>query len=353
MSSSMNAVTGVAADQLARAREKKELAYAKKGLVLALLSGMIWSFDGLALGEGLSHAPFTLPVAWMLAPLLAAGIHDLCAALFCFGWNAGQGRAREVFRTLVSRPGRLCVLGALFGSPLGMGGYLMGVSLAGPAYTLPITSLYPAIAAVLAAVFLRERISRRAWVGLALCVAGGIVIGYTPPETDAGSTYFYLGIAFAVLAAFGWAAEGVCVTSGMDLAEPAVALCIRQFTSAILYALFIVPGVALYLSAGQVAFSPAHFLGDTLSSAGLLFIMLAGVIGCTSYLCWYPAMNMTGVSRAMSLNITYSLWGVLFSALFTDIDITRNLVMGSVIIFAGMFLVIGNPRDIINLRNVD
>lgn len=352
MTQSTNAADAMAA-QLARAREKKELGYAKKGLVLALVSGIIWSFDGLALGQGLGCAPFTLPAVWLLAPLLAAGVHDLCAALFCFGWNAGQGRAREVFRTLVSRPGRLCVLGALFGAPLGMGGYLMAVSLAGPAYTLPITSLYPAIAAVLAAVFLRERISRRAWVGLALCVAGAVVIGYTPPETDAGSFSFYLGIAFAVLAAFGWAAEGVCVTSGMDLAEPAVALCIREFTSALLYGLFIVPGVMLYLSLGQSAFSSARFLAEALTSAGLLFVMLAGVIGCTSYLCWYPAMNMTGVSRAMSLNITYSLWGVLFSALFTDIDITRNLVIGSLIIFAGMFLVIGNPRDIINLRNVD
>lgn len=353
MTQTMSAATGGMADRVARAREKKELSYAKKGLVLALMSGMIWSFDGLALGKGLASEPFTLPVAWILAPLLAAGIHDLCAALLCFGWNAAQGRGREVFRTLFSRPGRFCVLGALFGAPLGMGGYLMAVSLAGPAYTLPITSLYPAIAAVLAAVFLKERISRRAWAGLALCVIGGIVIGYTPPEGGAGSGYFYLGIAFAFLAAFGWAAEGVCVTSGMDFVEPAVALNIYQITSAVLYALIIVPGALVYLHLGQAGFSAAGFLGDIFTSPGLPFVMLAGLIGCTSYRCWYKAMNMTGVSRAMALNITYSLWGVLFSALFTDIDITRNLVAGSVIIFVGMFLVIGNPKDIVNLRNVD
>ena len=62
-------------------------------------------------------------------------------------------------------------------------------------------------------------------------------------------------------------------------------------------------------------------------------------------------MNMAGVSRAMALNITYALWGVLFGALFTDVEITRSLVIAAAI-FAGMFLVIGNPRDIINLRNV-
>ena len=37
---------------------------------------------------------------------------------------------------------------------------------------------------------------------------------------------------------------------------------------------------------------------------------------------------MAGVSRAMALNITYALWGVLFGALFTDVEITRSLVIG-------------------------
>ena len=47
-------------------------------------------------------------------------------------------------------------------------------------------------------------------------------------KRQAGGGAFYLGIAFAFLAAFGWAAEGVCVTSGMDFIEPAVALNIYQ-----------------------------------------------------------------------------------------------------------------------------
>ena len=38
--------------------------------------------------------------------------------------------------------------------------------------------------------------------------------------------------------------------------------------------------------------------------------------------------------------------------LLTDVEITRSLVIGAAAIFVGMFLVIGNPRDIINLRNV-
>lgn len=336
-------------NDLARLRERQEVSFAKKGLALALFSGMIWSLDGLALGKGLAEEPFGAPALWLFAPLLAAGLHDFFAACLCLAVNCSQGRGKEIVRTLFSKPGRLCILGALLGSPLGMGGFLMGLSLAGPAYVLPITSLYPAIAALLALVFLKERISRRAWGGLALCVAGAVAIGYTPPES-AGGGAFYLGIAFAFLAAFGWAAEGVCVTSGMDFIEPAVALNIYQIVSSLIYALIIVPAVMLHLSLG--GYDVSGLLSRAFASPGLPFFAVAGVIGCITYLCWYKAMNMTGVSRAMALNITYALWGVVFSALFTDAEITRSLVIGAAAIFAGMCLVIGNPRDIVNLRNV-
>lgn len=338
-------------DAATRLRERKEVDFAKKGLALALLSGMIWSLDGLTLGKGLAAEPFGDPLLWLLAPLLAAGIHDTFGACVSLALNAAEGRGREVGRTLFSKPGRLCILGALLGAPLGMGGYLMALSLAGPAYVLPITSLYPAMAALLAFLFLKERISVRAWGGLALCVAGAIAIGYTPPESVGGNA-FLLGIAFAFLAAFGWAAEGVCVTSAMDFVEPAVALNIYQIVSALLYAFLIVPALLLHLSLTVPDWSAAHFLGQALSSPGLPFFALAGVIGCLSYRCWYRAMNMTGVSRAMALNITYALWGVLFSALFTDIEITRNLVAGAAAICLGMVLVIGNPRELVNLRHV-
>ncbi|MEI3477956.1 MAG: DMT family transporter [Bilophila sp.] len=148
-------------NNLARLRERQEVRFAKKGLALALFSGMIWSLDGLALGKGLAERPFDAPALWLFAPLLAAGLHDFFAACLCLAVNCAQGRGREIVRTLFSKPGRLCILGALLGSPLGMGGFLMGLSLAGPAYVLPITSLYPAIAALLALVFLKERISRQ------------------------------------------------------------------------------------------------------------------------------------------------------------------------------------------------
>ncbi|MDY0258967.1 MAG: DMT family transporter [Desulfovibrio sp.] len=331
--------------------QNKELAFVRKGLFLATLTGVIFCWDGIVLKKGLLTEPFNSPALWLLAPLFAAGFHDLSAAVMSAVINFRQGKIREIERTLLSKPGKLCILGACFGAPLGMGGYLMSLSLAGPAYTLPITTLYPAMAAVLARIFLKEHISPRGACGLVLCVIGAFAIGWTPPPGGGSGPAFYAGIAFAFLAAFGWAAEGVCVTSSMDFIEPGVALNVYQIISSLLYFTIIIPiAYASLVLHGVGIEAPAELAGAFLSSPALISFALAGFIGCLSYRCWYAGMNMTGVSRAMALNVTYALWGVLFSVFFAEVTITENLVLGALGIFAGIILVVGNPREMINLR---
>ncbi len=330
-------------------QEKKALAYAKKGLVLALISGMVWSLDGLLVTRSEGYAPFTNPEFWLLAPFFCAGAHDLCSAILATFFNWRAGRIKELGRAFLSRPGRTVVAGSLLGAALGLGGYMAALRLAGPAYVLPITSLYPAVAAVMAVFILREKISPRAWLGLGLCIIGAVIIGYTPPASQPGDM-FYWGLLCAGLAALGWGAQGVCSTSGMDFIDPAVALNMYYLVSASLYALIVVPVVAFGL---LPATGGLEALAQFALSRGTLFVCLAGFIGAFSYLCWYRAMNMTGVSRAMALNISYALWGIFFSSIFTDVEITRNLVAGAVVILAGMLLVIGNPGEMLDLRKGD
>ena len=341
----------VMGERAASLRAGKELSFAQKGLFFSALSGLIWAIASVfLLGQGILREPYTRPEFWILGPLAAAGTHDFCGGIACFIINCARGQGMEVWRTFASKVGRFCLLGALFGSPLGMGCYLLGISLAGPAYVLPITSLFPAIASVLAFFFLKERISRRAWLGLFACIAGAFIINYAPPESGP-TEYFYLGMIFACISAFGWAMEGVLVTSAMDFVEPGVALNVYQITSACLYAFIIIPIAVTFTLPDEI--SAAESLSALLHSSGTWLIVLAGVVGCIAYNFWYKALNMTGVSRGMALNITYALWGVVLSAVFLDVEITTALVLGALVIFCGMVLVIGNPKDIVNLRKLD
>ena len=131
---------------------------------------------------------------------------------------------------------------------------------------------------------------------------------------------------------------------------PLVALNMYYLISAALYVVFVIPVVAFGLLPEA---NGAQALTQFVLSPGTLFVGLAGFIGATAYMCWFRAMNMTGVSRAMALNISYALWGILFSSLFTDVEITKNLVAGAAVILVGMLLVVGNPREMLNLRTVD
>jgi drug/metabolite transporter (DMT)-like permease len=279
--------------------------------------------------------------------LASAGIHDICAACLITLYNWRCGRLRELGRSLASRPGKSVLVGSILGAMLGMGGYMTGLQLAGPAYTLPITTLYPAVAAICALFVLKENIPPRGWIGLILCVSGAVLVGYVPPAGLTGA-YFYWGIAFAGIAALGWGTEGVCITSAMDFVEPEIALNMYYLTSVLFYLGLAVPCASMFLEIELTDVS-----GLFLRSGGTKILALAGAVCLCSYLCWYKSMNMIGVSRAMSLNIGYALWGILFSALFAEVELTGTLIVGSMIIFAGMCLVIGNPRKILSLRRVE
>ncbi len=333
----MSPVSAAAAARLAR----RDLAFALRGLLLALASGMVWGLNGVVLNQALARPPFSDPVLWLAAPLAVSGLHDFLAGLWNLLFNAATGRIREIGRSLGVRPGRLVCLGALLGGPLGMGGYILGLKLAGPAYVLPVTSLYPAVASGLALVFLKERIALRAWLGLACCACGVAVMGWSPPEGASGPL-FYLGLGLAGLAALGWGAEGVLCTNAMDFLDPAVALNIRQLVSG---------SVTLFALLPLLGGWPVLIAAVVAPAGGI--VACASVLGAGSYLLWYRAMNMTGVSRAMAVNITYALWGLLFSALLTDQALTLPVCLGAVAITGGMLLVVGDPRRMADLRTVD
>jgi len=327
------------AENAQKIMEQRELSYARSGIGWGLLSGATWGLDGVLLGIATAMAPFTDGLSLFAAPLAAACLHDGFAALWVFIYNLIVGKWREYARTLATKPGMIVCLAALFGGPIGMAGYVLGLNMAGPAYALPITAMYPAVGAVMAVFILKEKISWRTWMGLILCIVGAIIVGYTPPE--GGSPNFHLGIFLSLLACLGWGMEGVISTYGMDMVDPDIALGIREGTSFLAYLLIVVP-----------IFGGYPVLISAIGTSAFWLIALVGLVGGVSYLAWYRALNMTGVGRAMTFNISYALWGVFFAWLITGITVTPALIIGAILIFCGTVLATTNPRELLNLRNV-
>lgn len=320
--------------------QKSDLTFAKKGIGSGLFGAAFWGLDGVLMGMVLSLAPFTNNMSIFAAPLVGACLHDGFSALWIFIHNVINGKWHDYARTLRTKPAKMIILAAILGGPIGMSGNLLGIYFAGASYTAAITAAYPAIGAVLGSIFLKEKIPGRVWAGISLAIIGAFIVGFVPPE-GSGYPHFYLGIGLAALAAIGWAVEGVMSTYGMDLVDSDIAIGIREATSFFVYIFALLP---LF---GGVAY---QILAASFTTPSGWYVAAIGLFGAISFLSWYRAMNMTGVGRAMGLNVTFAIWSVFFGWLLNNLQITPNLIIGVVIISLGTILTIGNPKDLLNLR---
>ena len=322
-----------------------QVSYAKKGFVTALISAVFWGLNGVMLGFASMFDPFVIAASIFVASIVQAALHDGFAAIWVFLYNLKNGKVKEYLRVLNTRPGKMICIGGIFGGPVAMTGYILGINMAGAAYAMPITALCPCVGALLAAVFLKEKIIPRVWVGIVLAVLGVIIVSYVPPEGTTPET-FYLGLALASLAAFGWGFEGMLGAYGTDLIDPNLATGLKYISSFAVYVIVVVP----------IASAFPFMIEAVLSVKAMLVLALTASTAAACYVLWYKALNMTGVGRTMALNDTYVLWGLFFSWLLSkfglmEFSLTPTLVIGAFVVVAGVILVVSKPSDMLNLRN--
>ncbi len=366
--------------------EAKQLKLAKIGIITGIISGMLWGASGTTLWQALNFEPFTslwpeavgqsgtglegeaadnhiayLQMMFGVASgLTLAFLHDFFAALWVLGFNGAKGKFAEYARSLKTTPGKLVCVGAILGGPIGMSGYLLGVTFAGPVYSLPITASYPALAAVLSFFILKERNPLRVWIGVLACILGSLIIAWGDPGV---APNFNLGIALATLACIGWATEGLFSTYGMDMLDPDVALGIREGFSALILGLIVLPGLGIYMASQAIvgdvptAWQLVTKTLAMLNSPAVWLCLLGGLFGGFSYVAWYRTLNACGVARGMAFNVTYAFWGVVFGFILAKImgneaNITVNAWIGSICVCVGAILVSINPKELFQLRDV-
>ncbi len=290
-------------------------------------AALTWALDTVILGIALANPAFAAtPQAIALAAFTSTFLHDASSAVFSFAYMGIRRKLGETWRTLRSKSGLVIVGAALIGGPVGMTGYVLAINNIGPAYTAAISAFFPAYGAALATVILKERMRPYQWAGLAACLAAVAVLGWTPVDGVPGS--WAMGIAGALVCVLGWGTEAVVIDWGLRNAsvDDECAMQIRQTTSALTYALVILPLLGGWPSAVAV-----------LTSSAMPVIALAALSGTASYLFYYKAIAALGASRAMALNITYSAWAIPFSLLLLgSMPDVRGVVCAIVIILGAI-----------------
>lgn len=197
------------------------------------------------------------------------------------------------------------VLAAIIGGPVGMTGYIMAINNMGASVGAVASAIFPAIGAVLAHIFLKEKMQWYRWILLLLTLLGVYGLSYSP---EINIQNFWFGIIGALLCAFGWGIEAVILAKSMQDPEVTdeIALQIRQTTSSLTYGIFILP----FIDGWSFTFGLFHNSGNLIP-----IIALAAFFATMSYLFYYRAISQIGASKSMALNVSYAAWAIVFTVI--------------------------------------
>lgn len=294
-----------------------------KNEFIGLFSGFLWAVNGivfsLLMGSELIKN-YNVEIIFFL-PLVFAGFNDLFAGLLVLGYNGFLGKLKMILPALKTKTGKWVCFAGLIGGPVGQCSYIMGISLAGPAYAIPISALCPMFGTILSFIFLKEKINLKTIVCIIGCIIGTFVLSYTKPTGN--YPYFYLGILFSLLAGFSWGLEATIVSfATKEELEEEIILNIREIISGISILFLVLPCLNLFGS----------FITTIRSIAIIRYLLFAGFFASLSYLLYYKGMNLNGVPKGMALNSTFSLWSVVLSVIFLSTPLTVTLLIGVAIV---------------------
>lgn len=297
-------------------------------------AAILWAMETVLLSVVLSTGTFIeTKQAIFLAPFVSAFLNDALSSvwLLLFRKTNRKYRNTNVFEALKSKNGKMLLLSGLFGGPLGMSAYLLAIKYIGASYTAVISALYPAIGSIIAWIFLKDKLSRKQLAGIGLCALGVIGMAGMPKETIADARYFTFAFACAVF----WGLEAVISSYAMKDGDVSfeTALQIRHGTSILCYAVLFLPLLNAW-----------GFTIHALNPGSILLLSITACIETGSYLLYYKAISAIGAAKAMSLNVTYIVWAVLFSIILFR-EVPRLIAVISIaILLIGVLLVVQYGR---------
>ncbi|MEW5852287.1 MAG: EamA family transporter [Myxococcota bacterium] len=144
-----------------------------KPLLFILVAVVAWGaaplFDKLGLKEGID-------------PLLALLVRATTILATLLVLVAVQGKLGEAFK-VSSTTAMLLAAGGVTSAVLGMWFYFSALQTMDAWLVVALTSTYPAVTMVLSWLFLRERLTGAQWLGVALIVAGVVLLELATPSS--------------------------------------------------------------------------------------------------------------------------------------------------------------------------
>ena len=310
----------------------------KYGVIAGLFSGITWALYTIINNLITKNIIFNSYIEKMFIPVLViVFLHDFFSSIWLFFYLWRKKKIFELKKTIKSKNIFLIFLGALFGGPIGMSGYLLGIKYMGASYTASFSSTYLIVGTILSVIFLKEKINLKMIIAVLINMVGIFILNFQINEMDSNKISI-LGIFFLMLCIFGWALEGLIASyilkyKNTDI-EPSIAIFIRQLTSTIFYSFLIIPYIGAY-----------NLVFIVLKSNIVLYIALISVIGSLSFFLWYYSMSIIGVARGISLNVSYIIWTIIFEIILFNTKFQLNFIVASILFIVSVILIAMTPEE--------
>lgn len=340
------------------AKQKLAADFKRKGILIALLSGLLYgfytAFMTLAMSKGAwvdwygaNKAGLSAFAITYLLSAVGAACTDTCSAIWALGFAGLRGRMGDFFRCLKTKPGMVMVVAALVGGPAASTCYVLGLQKAG-SLVVPISALCPAIGAILGRVLFKQELNARMMLGIAICFLASLMIGSTGMGGEAPEGLL-MGLFFGFLAALGWGFEGCVCGYGTSMIDSEIGITIRQVTSGVSNMIILIPIFAIFSKVNGFS-----IVGQAVADpSALIWFIFAGLSAYLTFMFWYKGNSMCGAALGMSCNGTFSFWGpfvcwIVLGVIF-GIDgwsLPPIAWLAAVVMVIGIFVISMNPLDL-------
>lgn len=350
-----------------RAKNKLSSDFLRKGITIALFSGLMYGFYSAFLTLGMTKGVWSdwygantaglsaLVITYVLGALGSA-VNDTCSAVWAMGYAAVKGKLGDFFRCLKTKPGAVMILAALIGGPISSTAYVVALKMAG-SIVIPITALCPAIGAILGRILFKQELNKRMMLGIVICVLSSFMIGSTSISGDAPKGMFF-GLCIAFIAALGWGFEGCVAGYGTSMIDSEIGITIRQATSGLSNLIILVPIFGMIFGGG-VKSSAGLALQAFTSGPAMIWFALSGLCAFVSYMSWYNGNSMCGAALGMACNGTFSFWGPfccwIVLGVISGMDgwsLPPIVWIAAVTMMFGILVIAMNPLDLFRKKEV-
>ncbi|WP_156933763.1 DMT family transporter [Mycoplasma simbae] len=279
-----------------------------------LLSAILWAFSGIALSLfSALNGEFSSQIGTLKFGIMSAFIVEifmLLCSLIIVVIIKKQVSLKTIF-PFHNKKIWVLILSSLLGAPLGSAMYMLAIVEIGAFKASSLSTLYPILATMCVYIFMRKKSSWNTILGLIIAVSSavsfGLIAGYNEPSSWKGYVYIAVAVVSWGLEAF---LSSISLENNID---PYVSIFIRSLTSVLVFAAVLVPAFGGYNKTQNLS----NFIHN--SSWYIIFLFLAALLSSVSFMFYYRALNKLSVPKATSINITYSLWTMIFEPILITV----------------------------------